>query len=58
MKAGFDIFERLSDGHPIWVGSVDALDEARKKVRELSARTQHEYFIYSERDGVIQREQH
>lgn len=58
MKAVFDIFEKLSDGHPIWVESVGTLDQARQKVRELTARTTHEYFIYSEHNGVIQREQH
>jgi hypothetical protein len=59
MKAAFDIFEKLPDGHLMWVESVGTLDQARKKVRELTAaRTAHEYLIYSEHNGVIQHEQH
>lgn len=58
MKAAFDIFENLPDGHPMWVEAVGTLDQARQKVRELTARTKHEYFIYSEHNGVIQREPH
>ena len=39
MKAAFDIFENLPDGHPMWVEAVGTLDQARQKVRELTART-------------------
>ena len=58
MKTVQDIFEKLPNSAPIWVESVDGLDEARKKVRELRSRTKREYFIYSEHNGMIQREDH
>ena len=58
MKAVLDIFEKPPHSAPIWVESVDALDEAHKKVRELRSTTEHEYFICSEHNGMIQREDH
>ena len=53
-----DIFARLPDGSPIWVEAVDSLSWARARVRELSKTAPSDYFIYSERNGRIEREDH
>jgi len=53
-----DIFARLPDGSPIWVEAVESLSWARARVRELSKTAPSDYFIYSERNGRIEREDH
>ena len=53
MDAKFDIFKRLPDGHPIWVKSVDGLEEAKNQLARLSVSSPGEYFIYSARYGGI-----
>lgn len=55
MKA-FDLFGRLPDGKPLWIGAVSDIDEAEEHANRLSGISAGEYFIYSERDGrVIER---
>jgi len=53
-----DIFARLPDGSPMWVEAVEGLSSARARVRELSRTAPRDYFIYSERNGNIEREEH
>jgi hypothetical protein len=54
MKAIFDIFARLPDGGPIWIECVEGVNEAKRRVSELSLIAPREYFIYSETSGAIQ----
>jgi hypothetical protein len=53
MDAKFDIFKKLSDGHPLWVKAVDGLEEARDQIARLAVSSPGEYFIYSARNGRI-----
>jgi hypothetical protein len=53
LSAKFDIFMRLSDGHPIWVKAVDSLEEAKRQLMELSEKTPGEYFIFHATSGAI-----
>ena len=58
MTAVMDIFARLPDGSPIWLEAVEGLQNARARVRELSRVAPKDYFIYSEQNGIIEREEH
>ena len=53
MGTKFDIFKKLSDGHPLWVKAVDGLEEARAQLARLAASSRGEYFIYSLRNGCV-----
>lgn len=53
MDRKFDIFKRLPDGHPIWVKTVDGLEEAKNQLARLVASSPGEYFIYCARNGRI-----
>jgi hypothetical protein len=53
MSAKFDIFVRLSDGHPVWVKAVESLEEARKQLAELSEVTPGDYFIFNTISGKV-----
>lgn len=53
MITKFDIFMRLSDGPPILVKAVETLEEAKKQLMELSARTPGDYFIFNPISGEV-----
>jgi hypothetical protein len=53
MDAKFDIFKRLSDGHPLWIKAVEGLEEAKAQLARLAASSPDEYFIYSVRNGCV-----
>jgi hypothetical protein len=53
MDAKFDIFEKLPDGHPVWVTAVDGLEEAKAQLARLAASSPSEYFIYSVRKRCV-----
>lgn len=53
MDAKFDIFEKLADGHPLWVKAVDGLEEAHAQLARLAASSPREYFIYSVRNRCV-----
>ena len=53
MNAKFDIFKKLPDGHPLWVKTVEGLDEARNQLARLAVSSPGEYFIYCTRNGCI-----
>jgi hypothetical protein len=53
MKAKFDIFKKLPDGHPMWVKAVEELDEARAQLNRLAELSPGEYFIFSARQGLV-----
>jgi Protein of unknown function (DUF2934) len=54
MEQVFDIFARLPDGSAMWIESVPSLDQAHQRVRELVVVAPRDYFIYSERSGIIE----
>jgi hypothetical protein len=44
MQRDYDIFERSSEGSPLWRAHVWGLSNAFATLEELSAKTRHEYF--------------
>ena len=53
MASVFDIFSTLPDGTPLWMGSVEGFDEARKRVSRLAKNRPGKYFLYSEESGEV-----
>ena len=49
----FDIFERFADGTSIWLGEVDGLEEARKRISGLAIIKPGEFLIYSDKKGLV-----
>jgi hypothetical protein len=57
VDAKFDIFQKLPDGHPLWIQTVDGLEEAKSQLLHLATTSPGEYFIYNSQKGrVIQME--
>ena len=53
-----DIFARLPDGSPMWIEAVDGLENARARVRQLRQISPRDYFLFSEQNGRVQREEY
>jgi hypothetical protein len=53
MSTKFDIFVNPRDGSPLWIKSVDTLEEAEACLTHVALVSPGEYFIYSERQGVV-----
>ncbi len=53
MASVFDIFSTLPNGTPLWLGSVDGFDEARKRMSRLAKNRPGKYFLYSEESGEV-----
>lgn len=53
MESMFDIFSRLPDGSPLWIESVEGLEEAKKRLSRLARYRPGRYFIYSEERGEV-----
>jgi hypothetical protein len=49
----FDIFARFPDGRPIWMESVEGLENANRRVLELTQIAPRDYFIYSAASGTV-----
>jgi hypothetical protein len=45
MILGFDIFRRLDDESPLWVGQADTLADARQQLKAIRQFTPGKYFI-------------
>jgi hypothetical protein len=56
MASMYDIFARFPDGRPIWMESVEGLENANRRVRELTEIAPRDYFIYSEAGGTVETE--
>ena len=53
MTSIFDIFSTLPNGRPLWIGSVEGFDEAKKRLSALAENRPGQYFIYSEQTGEV-----
>jgi hypothetical protein len=53
MNSKFDIFANSHDGNPVWIKSVETLEEAEACLTHVALISPGEYFIYSERQGVV-----
>ncbi len=51
-----DLFARLPDGSTKWIEAVEGLENARERMKELNRSSGGHYFIYSEQNGMVQRE--
>jgi hypothetical protein len=45
MGLGYDIFQELSDGHPLWIAQAATFQEAQEKVDALARTLQAKYFV-------------
>ena len=50
---GFDIFKRLPDGSPLWVGQASTLDQAMKELDAVNPSGSDQYFIREAATGQI-----
>jgi hypothetical protein len=53
MEPIFDIFRTLPDGSPIWLESVEGLQQAKRRLNWLAQLQPGRYFIYSEKTGGV-----
>jgi hypothetical protein len=54
MRPTFEIFTVSPDGQPLWQESLENLEDARKRLRELAGTAPGDCFIYSENRGVVE----
>jgi hypothetical protein len=54
MRLTFAIFTMLPDGEPLWIESVDNIEDARERLREVARNISGDCFIYSEGHGVVE----
>jgi hypothetical protein len=47
----FEIFQAESDGNILWRGSAASLEEANSMVKELTAKTPGDFFIWNHQTG-------
>jgi hypothetical protein len=52
MKLGFDIFQRLDDGSPLWLDQVNSLVEAKSKIEALRQSSPGHYFARDAETGL------
>ncbi len=55
MRPPFDIFTDSPDGQPVWIESVQDLEDARECLREVARiAPRRDCFIYSEDGGIVE----
>jgi hypothetical protein len=55
MGPPFDIFTDSPDGQPVWIESVQDLEDARECLREVARiAPRRDCFIYSEDSGIVE----
>ena len=53
MSLGYDIFRRLGDGSPLWMGQADTLDEAKEKIATLRRTVPAKYFLRDAKTAAL-----
>jgi hypothetical protein len=54
MEPIYDLFSRLPNGSPLWLESIEGLEQAEKRMEVLARlRPGDEYFMYSENGGGV-----
>jgi hypothetical protein len=53
MIFGYDVFRRLHDGSPLWVGTVANVVEAEKQIQNLATQSRDNFFIREAINGEI-----
>jgi hypothetical protein len=46
-RATYDIFRKDATGNPIWLETVEGLDQAKARIRHLRASGRGEYLVFS-----------
>ena len=54
MRPKFAIFAMLPDGKPLWIESVENLEDARERLGEVARNISGDCFIYSAGCGVVE----
>ena len=55
MRPTFNIFTDSPDGEPVWIESVENLENAREDLREAARiAPRRDCFIYSEESGIVE----
>lgn len=55
MQMTFDIFTDSPDAQPVWIESVQDLQDARARLREVARiAPRRDCFLYSQRSGVVE----
>ena len=49
----YDIFKRRDNDYPYWITAAASLEEARKRITGYALIVAGEYFIYSQREGIV-----
>ena len=53
IKPTYDIFKRRDNGYPLWITTVETLEEARDRTTRYALVVTGDYFIYSQGEGII-----
>ena len=53
MKLGYDIFQRLDDGSPLWIANVQTRAQALQSVIALRSSASARYFVRDAETGVV-----
>ncbi|MCU1241900.1 MAG: hypothetical protein JWO71_2626 [Candidatus Acidoferrum typicum] len=53
MKLGYDIFQKLDDGSPLWIANVQTRAQALQKVALLRRSAAARYFVRDAETGVV-----
>ena len=53
MNLGYDIFKKLDDGSPVWVGQADSLKAARQMLDSLRRTSPGDYFVRDAATGAV-----
>ncbi len=53
MKFGYDIFQKLDDGSPLWIANVQTRAQALQKVTLLRRSASARYFVRDAETGAV-----
>jgi hypothetical protein len=53
MKLGYDIFQKLDDGSPLWIANVQTRAQALQEVTALRRSAAARYFVRDAETGVV-----
>jgi hypothetical protein len=53
MRRDFDIFEKFPDGSTLWRACVRGQFEARRKMNELSERSENQFFMIDIQNNLL-----
>jgi hypothetical protein len=53
MKFGYEIFQKLDDGSPLWIGNVQTREQALQAVTSLRRSAAERYFVRDAETGAV-----